>query len=115
MLFTGLPPSEERAMTVHDSWTLESLIEAYRQHQQRVLGRRDPTLRDYERFARSFLRFSLGNDPLDPTRITSIDVVQHHVAEESVFASFDEACAHCVAIVVAILRVLGYDDQGLPR
>jgi hypothetical protein len=51
-------------------WTLESLVEAYRQHQQRVRGLRQPTLRDYERFARSFLQFALDEDPLDPARLT---------------------------------------------
>src|SRR5579885_775204 len=48
MLRLAIPASEEHAMTVHDSWTLEALVEAYRQHQQRVRGLRQPTLRDYE-------------------------------------------------------------------
>jgi len=64
-------------MTVHDSWTLESLVETYRQHQQRVRGLREPTLRDYERSARSFLRFCLGEDSLDPARLTPATVVQY--------------------------------------
>jgi site-specific recombinase XerD len=76
MLRLAFSASEEHTMTVHHSWTLESLIEAYRQHQQRVRGLRAPTLHDYERFARSFLRFSLGEDPLDPTRLTPAKVVQ---------------------------------------
>jgi integrase/recombinase XerD len=63
-------------MPVSDFQTLESLFEAYRQHQRRVRGLRDSTLHDYERFARSFLRFSLGEDPLDPTQLTPANVVQ---------------------------------------
>ena len=63
-------------MTVSDFRTLESLIGAYRRYQRRVRGLRDSTLHDYERIARPFLRFSLGEDPLDPTQLTPADVVQ---------------------------------------
>jgi integrase/recombinase XerD len=62
-------------MTIHDSWKLDSLVEAYKQHQRRVRGLRERTLQGYEQIIRPFLRSSLGEDPLDPTRLTPPDVV----------------------------------------
>jgi integrase/recombinase XerD len=63
-------------MTVQDSWTLDSMVDAYKQYQRRVRGLRERTLHGYEALLRPFLRFSLGQDPLDPTRLTPVDVVQ---------------------------------------
>jgi integrase/recombinase XerD len=63
-------------MIIQDSWTLDSIVEAYNQHQRRVRGLRERTLQGYEQFLRPFLRFSLGEDPLDPTRLTPADVVR---------------------------------------
>ena len=39
-------------MTVHSSWTLDTLIEEYKQHQLRTRGLREITLQNYERFVR---------------------------------------------------------------
>lgn len=63
-------------MIIHDSWTLDAIVEAYKQHQRRVRGLRERTLQGYEQVLRPFLRFSLGEDPLDPTRLTPADVVR---------------------------------------
>jgi site-specific recombinase XerD len=62
-------------VTVNDLWTLDALIEAYKQHQQRTRGLRERTLRGYESDARRFVRAALGDDPIDPTRLTGADVV----------------------------------------
>ena len=62
-------------MTPHDGWTLDALIEAYRQHQRRTRGLRDQTLRSYERLARLLVRVALGDDPIDPTRLNPRDVM----------------------------------------
>ena len=63
-------------MTVRNSWTLDILVDAYKQHQRRVRGLRERTLLGYEQFIRPFLRSSLGGDPLDPMRLTPTDAVQ---------------------------------------
>jgi site-specific recombinase XerD len=63
-------------MNNHDSWTLDSIVDAYRQDQRRVRGLREPTLKSYEGVLRPFLRLSLGEDPLDPARLTPADVVR---------------------------------------
>ena len=62
-------------MTPHNGWTLDALIEAYRQHQRRTRGLRDQTLRSYERLARLLVRVALGDDPIDPTRLNPRDVM----------------------------------------
>ena len=33
-------------MTVQDSWTLDALVEAYKQHQRRTRGLREQTLQE---------------------------------------------------------------------
>ena len=40
-------------MTVQDSWTLDSMVDAYKQYQRRVRGLRARTLYGYEAFLRS--------------------------------------------------------------
>ncbi len=62
-------------MTLHDSWTLDALVEEYKQHQRRTRGLRDRTLRGYERLVGPFVRGALGDDPIDPTRLSGSDVV----------------------------------------
>jgi len=63
-------------MTVHDSWTLDILVEAYKQHQRRTRGLREQTLHGYERLICPFIRAALGADPIDPTRLTPSEVVE---------------------------------------
>jgi hypothetical protein len=46
--------------------TLDSLVEAYKQHQRRTRGLRGQTLHGYERLVRLFVRAALGDDPIDP-------------------------------------------------
>ncbi len=61
---------------MNDSWVLDDLIEAYKQHQRRTRGLRDTTLRGYERHVRVFVRGALGADPVDPGRLSPADVVE---------------------------------------
>jgi len=61
-------------MTVNRLWTLDGLVEVYRQHQQRTRGLRERTLLGYERLVRPFLRGALGDDPIDPTQLRPADV-----------------------------------------
>ena len=63
-------------MINHDSWTLDSIVEVNKRDQRRGRGLREPTLKSYEAVLRPFLRFSLGEDPLGPARLTPADVVQ---------------------------------------
>jgi len=63
-------------MANRDSWTLDSIVEAYKQTQRRMRGLRMPTMKSYEQILRAFLRFCLGDDPLDPACLTPTAVVQ---------------------------------------
>ena len=58
-------------MTVHDSWTVDRLVEAYTEHQRL----RPQTLRDRARLIEGLVRDALGTDPIDPTRFAIADVV----------------------------------------
>jgi integrase/recombinase XerD len=63
-------------MTGNDSWTLDTLVEAYKEHQRRTRGLRDQTLHGYERLVRLLVRWALGDDPIDPTRISPFKVME---------------------------------------
>ena len=62
-------------MTVHNSWTLDRLVEEYTQHERRTRGLRPQTLRSRARLVRMFVRGALGTDPIDPTSVAPADVV----------------------------------------
>jgi integrase/recombinase XerD len=63
-------------MTVHHSCSLDDLIEAYKRHNRRARGLRDRTINGYERLVRLFVRASLGDDPIDATRLCPADVLR---------------------------------------
>ena len=69
---------KEHLMTTQfpDSWTLDSLVEAYKQHQRRTGGLRDGTLEGYARVVRPLVREALGGDPIDPTHFSPSDVIE---------------------------------------
>jgi integrase/recombinase XerD len=116
MLRLAIPASEEHVMTVHHSWTLDSLLKTYRQYQQRVRGLREPTLRDYERFARSFLRFSLGEDPVDLRRLTSAKVVQFVMSlRDRLSPRSMKHVRTSLRSLFRFLRVQGYGDERLEQ
>ena len=58
-------------MTVHGSWTLDRLVEAYTQHQQRTRGLRPQTLRSRARLVRMLVRAALGEDPVESARLAA--------------------------------------------
>src|SRR6478672_5273891 len=58
-----------------ERWTLDALVEAYRQHQRRTRRLREDTLDGYERLVRMFIRATLGEDPVDPSGLSPSDVV----------------------------------------
>ena len=62
-------------MTVHGSWTVDSLVDEYTHHQRRTRGLRPQTLRNRAWFARKLVRAALGTDPIDPSRLTPAAVV----------------------------------------
>ena len=62
-------------MTVHRSWTLDRLVEAYTQHQRRTRGLRPQTLRGRAQLVQMLVRASLGEDPVEPDRLAPADVV----------------------------------------
>ena len=61
-------------MTSWHPCSLDTLIDAYKQHFKRVKGLRDSTVDGYERLVRRFVRASLGEDPIDPVRLRPPDV-----------------------------------------
>lgn len=68
------------------AWTLDALVEEYKQHQRRTRGLREQTLDGYERLVRSFVRAALGEDPIDLSRLGSGDVVGFVVAMQARFS-----------------------------
>lgn len=54
--------------------SLETLIEAYKEQQRRTRGLRERTLHGYEQLVRPFVRAALGDDPIDPARLSGADV-----------------------------------------
>ena len=59
-----------------DSWTLDALIGAYKEHQRRTRGLREKTLYGHERVVRLLVHSALGDDPIDPTQLTPSDVIE---------------------------------------
>ncbi len=59
-----------------DLWTLDVLVEAYKEHERRTRGLRERTLRGYEWNVRLFVRTALGDDPVNPAVLG-----RGHVAE----------------------------------
>jgi site-specific recombinase XerD len=62
-------------MNASHPWHIDALIQSYLQHQRRTRGLREPTLYTSERFIRLFIQISLGDDPIDPSRLAAADVV----------------------------------------
>lgn len=63
-------------MTVNHSCNLDDLIEAYKQHNRHARGLHERTINGYERLVRPFVRASLGDDPIDATRLGPADVLR---------------------------------------
>ena len=101
-------------MINRDSWTLDSIVEAYKQDQRRVRGLREATLTSYEQVLRPFLRLSLGEDPLDPTRLTPADVVRFVTSLQERFSARSMKYVRtALRSLFRFLRMKGYCDEKL--
>jgi site-specific recombinase XerD len=101
-------------MTTQDSWTLDSMVETYKQYQRRVRRLRERTLYGYEAFLRSFLRFSLVEDPLDPAHLTPVDVVQFVTSLRDRFSAHSmKAVRTALRSLFRFLRAQGLCDERL--
>lgn len=69
-----------------ESWTLDALVEAYKQHLRRTRGLRETTLDGYGRLVRRFVREALGEDLIDPSRLCNGDVVAFMAVMQSSFS-----------------------------
>ena len=101
-------------MINHDSWTLDSIVEVYKRDQRRVRGLREPTLKSYEAVLRPFLRSSLGEDPLEPARLTPADVVQFVTSLQDRYSAHSLKHARtALRSLFRFLRMKGYCDDRL--
>jgi len=72
-------------MEKEKSSTLDALFAAYEQHQKQVHGLRPRTIRSYQFVIRQFIRATLGEDPIDITRLIPADVVSYIESVKSRF------------------------------
>jgi len=101
-------------MIDHEAWRLDELVEAYKHYQRQVRGLREPTLQSYEEILRPFLRFTLGEDPLDPARLKSADVVRFLTTLQDRLSA--RSIKHVRSVLRSLLRFLrmrGYCDEAL--
>jgi integrase/recombinase XerD len=97
-----------------ESWSLDTLVEAYKQHLRRTRGLREPTLRGYERLVRRFVRAALGEDPIDPARLSSSDVIGFVGAMRGRFSARSmKAVGTALRSFFRFLRVEGLCDERL--
>jgi integrase/recombinase XerD len=95
-------------------WTLDALVEVYRQDQRRTRGLREQTLDGYERLVRLFVRAALGEDPIDPSGLSGGDVVGFVVAMQARFSPCSmKAVRTALRSFFRFLRVEGLCDQQL--
>lgn len=57
--------------------TLDRILEAYERHQKQIRGLRPRTIQGYQFVARKFIRATLGEDPIDVTRLNPVDIVSY--------------------------------------
>ena len=101
-------------MTARNSWTLDALVEQYKQYQRRTRGLRDQTLLGYERLVRRFVRAAVGDDPIDPTRFTPSDVVDFIASMTARFSPRSmKAVRGTLRSFFRYLRVEGLCDEQL--
>jgi integrase/recombinase XerD len=97
-----------------DAWTLDLLVEAYRQHQRRTRGLREETLDSHERVIRALVRDALGNDPIEPVRLSPSDVIEFVASMRRRWTrgSMKVVCASLRSFC-RFLRVVGLSDGRL--
>src|SRR6266516_1930411 len=97
-----------------DAWSLDSLVEAYKQHQRRTRGLRERTLHGYERLIRLFLRAALGDDRIDPRQLAPDDVVAFVAALRGRYSPGSmKAVRTALRSFFRFLRVEGLCDEQL--
>ncbi|MBV9337283.1 MAG: site-specific integrase [Solirubrobacterales bacterium] len=69
-----------------ESWALEGLLEEYKQHQRRTRGLRERTLDGYARLVWMFVRATLGEAPIDLSRLGPRDVIGFVAAMQERFS-----------------------------
>lgn len=98
----------------HSSWTLDALLEAYKQHQRSTRGLRDQTLHGYERIVRALVCAALGDDPIDPTRFTPSDVLEFIGSMRGRFSPRSmKAVRTALRSFFRFLRAEGFCDERL--
>lgn len=101
-------------MTATDAWTLDTLVERYKQHQRRTRGLREQTLHGYERFVRLLIRGVLGGDPIDPRCITPSRVIEFVVSMRGRFSPLSmKAVRTALRSFFRFLRLQGLCDERL--
>jgi integrase/recombinase XerD len=99
-----------------ERWTLDALVEAYRQHERRTRGLREGTLDGYERLVRMFIRAALGEDPVDPSGLSPSDVVGFVAAMQGRFSPCSmKAVRTALRSFFRFLRFEGLCDDRLER
>lgn len=97
-----------------DPQSLDTLIEEYKEHQRRTRGLRERTLRGYEQMVRLFVRSALGDDPIDPGRLCSADVVGFVSAVRGRFSPRSmKAVRTALRSFFRFLRVAGLSEEHL--
>jgi len=97
-----------------DLWTLDVLVEAYKEHQRRTRGLRERTLRGYEWNVRLFVRTALGDDPVNPAVLSCGDVAEFIASmSERVSAASMRTVGSALRSFFRYLRVAALCDQPL--
>lgn len=100
---------------MNEEWSgLDGLVEGYKRHLRHTRGLREQTLDGYERLVRLFVRASLGEDPIDPRRIGSADVVEFVVVMQARFSPRSlKTVRTALRSLFRFLRVEGLCDERL--
>jgi len=97
-----------------ESWTLDALVESYKQHLRRTRGLREATLEGYGRLVRRFVLEALGEDPIDPSRLCGGDVVAFMAVMQSSFSPASmKAVRTALRSFFRFLRVAGLCELEL--
>lgn len=101
-------------MPVNAPCPLDTLIEVYTQHYRRTRGLRDRTLHGYGSLVRLLVRTSLGDDPIDPTRLRPADVMAFFASLRGRFSPRSmKTVRTALRSFFRFLRVEGLADERL--
>ena len=97
-----------------ECWTVDRLVEEYKQSQRSTRGLREGTLVGYERLVRRFVLAALGEDPIDPSRLSASDVIAFvTVMQERFSACSMKAVRTALRSFLRYLRLRGLCDVQL--